>query len=62
VAIDGVGVAEGEYVLVASGSTARQTAITDNKPVDAIIMAIIDEWQLQGQLIYQKATQAKERV
>jgi len=30
-------------VLVASGSSARQTNITKNKPVDAVIMAIIDK-------------------
>lgn len=62
VAVDGVGASDGEYVLAASGSTARQTTLTDNKPVDAIIMAIVDEWQLQGQLIYQNATQVAKHV
>jgi len=54
VAVDGVGAANGEYVLAASGSTARQTTMTDAKPVDAIIMAIIDTWQISGQVIYEK--------
>ena len=54
VAVDGVGAANGEYVLVASGSTARQTAMTDTKPVDAIIIAIVDTWQISGQVIYEK--------
>ncbi len=62
VVVDGIGAADGEYVLAASGSTARQTTLTDNKPVDAIIMAIVDEWQLHGQLIYQKATSVAEHV
>ena len=43
VAVDSVGAGEGEIVLVASGSSARQTNITKNKPVDAVIMAIVDK-------------------
>ena len=54
VAVDAVGAGNGEYVLAASGSTARQTALTDNKPIDAIIMAIVDTWQITGQIIYDK--------
>jgi microcompartment protein CcmK/EutM len=54
VAVDGVGAANGEYVLAASGSTARQTTMTDTKPVDAIIIAIVDTWQINGQVKYEK--------
>ena len=43
VAVDSVGAGEGEVVLVASGSSARQTDFTKNKPVDAVIMAIVDK-------------------
>lgn len=43
VAVDSVGAGEGEIVLVATGSSARQTTITKNKPVDAVIMAIVDK-------------------
>jgi|ERR1017187_5538410 microcompartment protein CcmK/EutM len=43
IAVDSVGAGEGEIVLVASGSSARQTNITKNKPVDAVIMAIVDK-------------------
>ena len=42
VAVDSVGAGEGETVLVAQGSSGRQTALTKNKPVDAVIMAIVD--------------------
>ena len=42
VAADAVGAGEGETVLVAQGSSGRQTEITDKKPVDAVIMAIVD--------------------
>lgn len=42
VAVDSVGAGEGETVLVAQGSSGRQTELTHNKPVDAVIMAIVD--------------------
>ncbi len=43
VAVDSVGAGEGEIVLVATGSSSRQTTFTKNKPVDAVIMAIVDK-------------------
>ena len=42
VAADAVGAGIGETVLFASGSSARQTEVTNNRPVDAVIMAIVD--------------------
>ena len=54
VAIDAVGAGEGEYVLYASGSSARQTAATEGKPVDAVIMAIVDSWDIDGDERYKK--------
>lgn len=43
VAVDSVGAGVGEIVLVAQGSSARQTELTKNKPVDAVITAIVDK-------------------
>jgi ethanolamine utilization protein EutN len=43
VAVDSVGAGVGEVVLVAQGSSARQTNFTKNKPIDAVIMAIVDK-------------------
>jgi microcompartment protein CcmK/EutM len=43
VAVDSVGAGEGEVVLVATGSSSRQTHFTQDKPVDAVIMAIVDK-------------------
>ncbi len=54
VAVDAVGSGPGEYVLCASGSSARQTAVTDNRPCDAVIMAIVDNWEIDGDLKYRK--------
>ena len=43
VAVDTVQAGVGDIVLVCSGSSARQTAQTKNKPVDAVIMAVVDK-------------------
>ena len=54
VAADAVGAGIGEYVLYATGSSARQTVQTDKRPIDAVIMAIIDQWEVGGKLKYHK--------
>jgi len=54
VAADAVGAGVGEYVLYASGSSARQTLRTDKRPVDAVIMAIVDQWEVGGATRYKK--------
>lgn len=54
VAVDGVGAGVGEVVLVAAGSSARLTAVTEGKPVDAVIMAIVDVLEIEGQERYSK--------
>ena len=43
VAVDTVQAGVGDIVLVATGSSARQTTVTKNKPVDAVIMAVVDK-------------------
>jgi microcompartment protein CcmK/EutM len=43
IAVDAVGAGVGEVVLYVAGSSARQTQVTQNRPVDATIMAIVDE-------------------
>jgi microcompartment protein CcmK/EutM len=48
VAADAVGAGAGEVVLYATGSSARQTSMTDGRPVDAVIMAIVDEYDVGG--------------
>lgn len=54
VAVDAVGAGPDELVLVASGSSARQTKATDKKPCDAVIMAIVDSWDVDGTIKYRK--------
>ncbi len=47
VAVDSVGAGVGEIVLFAQGSSARQTELTQNKPIDAVITAIVDKMDLE---------------
>jgi len=54
VAADAVGAGVGEVVMFASGSSARQTQLTQNRPVDAVVMAIVDQVSVQDTLAYQK--------
>jgi microcompartment protein CcmK/EutM len=56
VAVDVVGARDGDYVLLTSGSAARQTHLTDGAPVDAIVMAIIDTWQVEGIVQYTRSS------
>lgn len=54
VAIDAVGAGESEVVLVVGGSSARQTDVTTNMPVDATIMAVVDHIDVGGKKIFEK--------
>jgi len=54
VAADTVGAGVGEVVLYATGSSARQTETTRDRPCDAVIMAIVDTWEIGGREIYRK--------
>lgn len=46
VAVDAVQAGEGNFVLLSYGSSARMTEETKNAPIDAVIMAIIDDVQI----------------
>jgi ethanolamine utilization protein EutN len=54
VAIDTVGSGVGEVVLVVSGSSARQTEITNGVPVDAAIVGVVDQIEIEGSLTFKK--------
>ncbi len=54
VAADAIGAGHGDLVLFAQGSSARQTTLTDGRPIDAAIFAIIDSWDVDDRVVYQK--------
>jgi microcompartment protein CcmK/EutM len=55
VAVDTVDAGIGDLVLTAAGSSARQTAITKDSPVDAVIMAVIDSLEVDGTVSFRKS-------
>ncbi len=54
VSADAVGAGRDEVVLVAAGSSARLTEATRDKPVDSVIVGIVDEVEERGQVVYSK--------
>jgi ethanolamine utilization protein EutN/carbon dioxide concentrating mechanism protein CcmL len=54
VSADAVGAGPDEIVLIAAGSSARQTTVTDKRPIDSVIMAIVDSWSVGDKVKYKK--------
>ena len=50
-AVDSAGAGVGEVVLYATGSSARLTAVTKDRPVDAVIMGIVDWFDVEGRSV-----------
>ncbi len=61
VSIDTVGAGEGEIVMIVSGSSSRQTTLTQDKPVDCAIIAIIDYIDIGTKRIFSKDEKNEER-
>jgi microcompartment protein CcmK/EutM len=55
VGIDSVGANSGEIVFYVTGSSARMTETTKGKPSDATIIAIVDQIERDGALLYDKS-------
>ena len=60
VAIDLVDAGQGDLVMTAEGSSARQTYLTKDCPVDAVIIGVLDELEVDGQLVYRQSGIQKE--
>ncbi len=54
VAIDMIGANSGELVMIGQGSAARQTEMTFDRPIDAVIVGIIDLIDQQDKEVYRK--------
>ena len=54
VAVDTLGAGEGEYVLIAQGSSARMTPETEKMPVDCVVVGIIDTVNLEDHCVYSR--------
>lgn len=54
VAVDTVDAGVGDLVLTCAGSSARQTTITKDSPVDAVIMSVINSLEVGGEVTFRK--------
>lgn len=54
VALDLVGAGYGELVIISQGSSARQTDRTFEKPIDAVVVGIVDLVEENGKVVYRK--------
>lgn len=54
IALDAIGANQGEMVMVSEGSTARETARTTGKPLDALITGIVDLIDKDDKTVYRK--------
>ena len=54
IAVDAVQAGPEDVVLYATGSSARQTELTRDKPCDAVVMAVVDSWDVGGEVVYRK--------
>ena len=52
VAIDLVDAGIGDLVLTCHGSAARQTPVTKETPTDAVIMAVLDHLEVDGEITF----------
>ena len=59
VAMDAVGAGEGEIVFYVSGSSARMTEVTNGRPSDATITAIVESIDIAGAATYTKGEAGK---
>jgi carbon dioxide concentrating mechanism protein CcmL len=57
VAADNVGAGVDEWVLVSHGSAARQVQGSEQRPLDAAVIAIIDTVSVENRLLYSKRDQ-----
>jgi len=55
VAVDLVDAGVGDLVLTGHGSSARQTYLTKDCPVDAVVMAVIDHLEVDGEVVFRKS-------
>ncbi len=55
VASDAVGAGASEWVIVCQGSSARMTPVSEGRPVDAVVIGIVDAIQFEGEEVYKKS-------
>lgn len=59
VALDLVGADRGQLVLLAQGSSCRWDRRTEDRPVDAVVLAIVDQIDEHGRLVFPASEPAR---
>jgi ethanolamine utilization protein EutN len=54
IAVDMLGAGEGDYVLIAQGSSARLTPETKSLPIDTLIIGIVDKVHVDSNCVYSR--------
>lgn len=54
VAVDTLGAGEGDFVLIAQGSSARLTPETKNMPIDTLVTGLVDQVHVENHCVYQR--------
>lgn len=62
IAVDTVQAGVGEVVLLCQGSSARQTKTTEKRPVDAVVMAVVENLSVKDPAELEKGYQERLRL
>jgi ethanolamine utilization protein EutN len=54
VAVDMLGAGEGDFVLIAQGSSARLTPETKSMPIDTLVIGLVDQVHVEDTPVYQR--------
>lgn len=54
VAVDTLGAGVGDFVLLTQGSSARLTPETKSLPIDAVVIGIVDQVQVEQHSVYHR--------
>ncbi len=54
VAVDMLGAGEGDYVLIAQGSSARLTPETKSMPIDTLVIGLVDQVHVENTAVYER--------
>ena len=57
IAVDSIGAAVGDMVLITQGSSARATPQTTKLPIDAVVIALVDTVHVDRQSVYDRDAQ-----
>jgi ethanolamine utilization protein EutN len=57
VAVDLLGAGEGDFVLIAQGSSARLTPETKTMPIDTLIIGLVDHVHVENHCVYERGSE-----